>query len=80
MGKNLGDTYLCADLKEGKYTITSHFIGYTSMDLTVESGKTYFIREAINAGMFKTETILTPVGEAEGRAAVRACRLVESVM
>lgn len=80
LGKNLGNTYLCADIPEGKHTITSHYVGYTSIDIDVKQGHLYFIRDSVDVSFTRTDTVLTPVGEAEGKTAVRKCTLVESAM
>ena len=80
LGKNLGNTYLCVDVPEGKHKITSYFTGYTTIEIDVKQGGLYFIRDSVDTQFTRTDTILTPVGEKEGKTAVKKCYLVESAM
>lgn len=80
LGKNLGDTYLYVEVPEGIHTITSHFIGYTTLELNTEKGQIYFINEIIDTGMTYTKLTLEQVDAQRGKKGVLSCKLAESAM
>lgn len=80
VGKNLGWTYLYVEVQEGKHVITSHMVGYSSIEINAEKGKIYFVHEEADTGMLETKTILQLVDTITGKAGVKKCKLVESAM
>ncbi len=78
LGKNLGYTYLYAEVPQGEHKITSHLGGYTNLAINVEPNKIYYVKEEIDTGMFETKIFLYLVDEATGQSGVRKCKLVET--
>ena len=79
LGKNLGSTYLYADVHPGTHMITSHFVGYVSLSIETEGGEIYFVRDVVDTSLLETNLSLVPVDDVTGKAAVQRCKLAESV-
>lgn len=80
IGKNLGYTYLYIEVPEGRHVITSHFVGYASLELETKQGKLYFISDELDTGMFETKSHLYLIAEHEGKPRVLNCKLAQGVM
>jgi len=78
-GKGLGSTkpkqYLYAILEPGKRTFTSHTENKTSLDLTLEGGKIYYILQKVKMGIVTARIGLELMNESDGRKALMDCKL-----
>ena len=78
-GQGLGSTkpkqYIYAILEPGKHTFTSHTENKTSLDLTLEGGKIYYILQKVKMGIVTARIGLELMNESDGRKALMDCKL-----
>lgn len=80
LGKNLGYTYLYVEVPEGKHTITSHFTGYTTLEIETKRGELYFVNEIFDIDLISNNLILEQVETLKGKKGVLSCKLAESAL
>ncbi len=66
-GVNRGRTYFFFEVEPGERFFCSKAENQDYLALTVEAGKTYFLQQKVEAGMWKARTNLVVMDEAEGR-------------
>jgi hypothetical protein len=75
-GESIGEPgergFLYREVVPGEYTVSLSVTDADSVKLTVEAGRTYFIGEDIECAASNAHLYLRPVGNAAGRARVRA--------
>ena len=66
-GVNRGRTYFYLTLDPGEHYFCSEAENQSYLPLNVEAGKTYFLQQKVEAGMWKARTNLVVMNEVEGR-------------
>ncbi len=76
-GKNIGhtaaQTYFWLKLIPGKYIIESYATNSSTIHLSLEAGKSYFLRQKIQVG---AEVSVHQIDEINGRKGVLECKLI----
>jgi hypothetical protein len=67
MGVNRGKTYFYFPVEPGERYFCSESENQDYLALNVEAGKTYFLQQKVEAGLWKARTNLVVMTEAEGR-------------
>ena len=67
MGVNRGKTYFYFTLDPGEHFFCSESENQDYLALTVEAGKTYYLKQRVEMGMWKARTDLAVVDEAKGK-------------
>lgn len=67
VGVNRGRTYFYFPVEPGERFFCSEAENQDYLALTVEAGKTYFLQQKVEAGLWKARTNLVVMTEAEGR-------------
>lgn len=67
MGVNRGRTYFYFTLDPGEHYFCSEAENQDYLALKVEAGKTYFLQQKVEAGIWKARTNLVLMSEVEGR-------------
>jgi hypothetical protein len=70
LGQTGDKTFFRLSVKPGKYAITSLTDKVASHTLTVEAGKTYFVRQEVTTWLWSPRSTVQQVDENKGRAAV----------
>jgi PBP1b-binding outer membrane lipoprotein LpoB len=80
-GRSVGDTaantYILQVLEPGKHTVVSKTENDSTLDVTTEAGKNYFIWQEVKMGAFAARSALHQVDEAKGKAGVKECKLIK---
>jgi len=78
-GKHVGTTkarrFLYSVLDPGPHLFMSKSENESEMQLNLEAGKTYFLKQKIKIGALKARNELIQVNESEGREMMQKCRL-----
>jgi len=74
LGINKGRCYFFAQVAPGKHLFWSKSENVDALELTVEAGKTYYIKQGIQMGAFRARTKVEVLDEAEGQAALGKCK------
>ncbi|HEX9959422.1 MAG TPA: DUF2846 domain-containing protein [Pyrinomonadaceae bacterium] len=75
MGVNRGNTHFYFTLDAGEHFFCSESENQDYLALKVEAGKTYYLKQQVEMGMFKARTNLTVLNEEEGKKAVAKTNL-----
>lgn len=75
MGVNRGGTHFYFTLEPGEHFFCSESENQDYLPLTVEAGKTYYLKQQVEMGMFKARTNLVVLNEEEGKKAVTKTNL-----
>lgn len=75
MGVNRGGTHFYFTLEPGEHFFCSESENQDYLALTVEAGKTYYLKQQVEMGVFKARTNLTVLNEEEGKKAVSKTNL-----
>jgi len=75
MGVNRGKTYFYFTVDPGKRYFCSEAENQDYLSLDVEAGKTYFLKQRVEMGMWKARTDLVTVDEAKGREELKDVNL-----
>lgn len=67
MGVNRGKTYFYFTLEPGEHYFCSESENQDYLALTVEAGKTYFLQQQVEVGLWKARTNLVVMTEEQGR-------------
>lgn len=67
MGVNRGRTYFYFPVEAGEHFFCSEAENQDYLALTVEAGKTYFLQQKVEAGIWKARTNLVVMTEEEGK-------------
>ena len=62
----------------GKYKVESHAEDVSSLFLSVEAGKNYFVWQEVKMGMWMARSLLQQVDDNTGRAGVTESKLIAS--
>ena len=75
MGVNRGGTHFYFTLEPGEHFFCSESENQDYISLKVEAGKTYYLKQQVEMGMFKARTNLIVLNEEEGKKAVAKTNL-----
>jgi hypothetical protein len=75
VGVNRGATYFYLTLDAGEHFFCSESENQDYLALKVEAGKTYYLKQQVEMGMWKARTNLTILNEEEGKKAVAKTNL-----
>ena len=73
IGTTGGDGYLCWETHPGMLTITGHAENVSSIDLSIQRGKAYYIYQAIRMGVWMARNELISLSEAKGKEYLQSC-------
>jgi Protein of unknown function (DUF2846) len=80
-GRNIGSTkaenFLFAVVEPGKHTLQTTSENVETMDITVEAGKIYYVKQQAKMGFAFAETGLKLLDEKEGQKDLGKCRLAK---
>ena len=66
-GVNRGNNYFFFNVQPGVHYFCSQAENRSTLELTVEAGKTYYLQQHVRMGVMKARNELTPMDEAEGQ-------------
>jgi hypothetical protein len=66
MGQLLNDTWLYKSVEPGEHTFWSQVISQDSITISVEAGKTYYVKGVVKMGLVAGRPTFTQVSEQEG--------------
>lgn len=75
MGVTYGRNYLYTIVKPGKYLVSSVSENTATMELNVEAGKTYYVKQHVKMGVMSARSRLLTVDETEGRKIMEKAKL-----
>lgn len=76
VGETLAKTYLRVDLAPGTYEVESRGENASTLTLTMEPGKPYYVWQEVKMGWMKARTQLHQTDEANGKAGVMESKLI----
>ena len=76
LGQTAAQTYFRLNLNPGKYTVESHAENVSSIPLTTEAGKSYFVWQEVKMGLWMARSQLQQTDETTGRAGVIESKLI----
>lgn len=76
LGQTAAQTYFRLNLIPGKYNVESHAENVSSLPLTAEAGKNYFVWQEVKMGMWMARSLLQQTDETTGRAGVIESKLI----
>lgn len=76
LGQTAAQTYFRLNIMPGKYTVESYTENVSSLPLSVEAGKNYFVWQEVKMGMWAARSMLQQVDENTGRAGVMESKLI----
>lgn len=78
LGQTAAQTYFRLNLTPGKYNVESHAENVSTLPLTTEAGKNYFVWQEVKMGMWMARSLLQQTDETTGRAGVMESKLIAS--
>lgn len=75
MGMNRGKTYFFFTLEPGEHFFCSEAENQDYLALTVEAGKTYYLKQGVEPGMWKARTDLRVMPDKEGKEKLKDLNL-----
>lgn len=76
LGQTAAQTYFRLNLTPGKYNVESHAENVSTLPLTTEAGKNYFVWQEVKMGMWMARSLLKQTDETTGRAGVMESKLI----
>ncbi len=76
LGQTAAQTYFRLNLTPGKYNVESHAENVSSLPLTMEAGKNYFVWQEVKMGLWMARSLLQQTDETTGRAGVMESKLI----
>jgi len=77
IGSTKAENYIYAMLDPGVHTLVSKAENKSSLEVTLEAGKTYYIKQQVKMGFAFAETGLKLVDEQEGQKYLKKCKLAK---
>ena len=74
IGKLGPNSYLCWEREPGKTEIASDSENVSTVTLTVEKGKTYYIKQTMKVGWNSPRSAMELVSEEDGRSMLKHCK------
>jgi len=79
VGKTLQNTYMVLEVPPGKHKIESESENTSTLELTTEKGKNYFVWQEAKMGMWLARNKLQIVDEKTGKDGVLECKRIQTV-
>ena len=76
LGQTAAQTYFRLNIVPGKYNVESHAENVSSLPLTTEAGRNYFVWQEVKMGMWMARSMLQQTDETAGRAGVLESKLI----
>lgn len=76
VGKTLQNTYMMLSVPAGKYSIESESENTSTLELSTEKGKNYFVWQEAKMGMWLARNKLQSVDEKTGQKGVLECKRI----
>lgn len=80
LGQTAAQTFFRLNVLPGKYSIESHAENVSTITLSAESGKTYFVWQEVKMGFWMARTLVQQVDEKTGRAGVKESKLIATAL
>gem|GEM_PF-1283579 len=77
IGSTKAENYVYAMLDPGTHTLVSKAENHSSLEVTLEAGKTYYVKQQVKMGFAFAETGLKLVDEQEGQKYLKKCKLAK---
>src|SRR5258708_5882803 len=77
IGSTMANNYVYAMLPPGMHTLVSTAENHGSLDIMLEAGKTYYIKQQVKMGFAYAETGLKQMDDPEGQKDLQRCRLAK---
>ncbi len=77
VGDTAANTYILHTVAPGTHVITSKTENDPTLSLDAKAGSNYFVWQEVKMGAFAARSALHLVDEAQGRAGVEECKLVQ---
>ena len=77
-GQTGPQTYFVWEVDPGSHEIASHTENVSTLKLTTEAGKTYYVWQEVKMGAFMARSLLQQVDEETGRKGVLECKRAQS--
>lgn len=74
VGINRGSSYFFLHVSPGKHTLWSKSENVDALELQMEAGKTYYVRQLVQMGGFRARTKLDVLPDSEGQEALSKCK------
>jgi hypothetical protein len=77
VGETAKKTYIVEQVHPGRHTIVSRAENESTLDVFAVAGQNYFVWQEIKMGALKARSELQLVEDAQGKAGVKKCKLIE---
>lgn len=77
IGATKARTYVYTMMTPGKHTLMSTSENHATMDITVEAGKTYYVKQEVEMGMVIAETDMELLDEKQGLKYLGKCKIAK---
>jgi hypothetical protein len=77
-GQTAAMTYFLWEVEPGSHEIASHAENVSTLKLSTEAGKAYYVWQEVKMGLWMARSQLQQVDEATGRKAVAECKRAQS--
>jgi len=77
IGANKGKHYTFATVEPGKHLFWARAENTSAIELDIEAGKTYYLKQKVKMGGIKARVKLLEIDETEGRAALEKCKYTQ---
>jgi hypothetical protein len=76
LGQTAAQTYFRLNVLPGKYDVESHAENVSTVSISAEAGKNYFVWQEVKMGFWMARTLVQQVDEKTGRAGVMESKLI----
>lgn len=77
IGVNKGKHYTFASVEPGKHVFWARAENTSALELDIEAGKTYYLKQKVKTGALKARIKLIQIDETEGQVAVEKCKYTQ---
>ena len=77
IGANKGKHYTFATVPPGKHVFWARAENVSALEMEVEAGKTYYLKQGVRMGGMKARVKLMVVDETEGEEAIKKCKYTQ---
>lgn len=79
LGQTAAQTYFHLSLRPGDYLVESHAENVSSLALSLEENRNYYVWQEVKMGFWMARSLLQQVDDAKGRAGVAESKLIKLV-
>lgn len=80
LGQTAAKTYFLLNLAPGKYDVEGHAENLSTVPITAEAGKRYYVWQEVKMGMWMARNLLQQVDEERGKAGVTESKLIAATV